>query len=367
MIQEMHSSEDTFGLVESQGKLGGQLSAGNLRVTLQDYTKATGISAGVLIDAVSGYFIKPVSCRLRQEFHDAIPGVETKRCERLVAAILDANSSGEAQVWTCPAGLADGLAPVMDNGKRVAWLVAGGVFLKKPDLRSSRAYARRKGFDPDRYAAVVEETKILSEDELRAHLDFLTGIVAGEIQSDVKPGDRLLDVAKDLEIFELVNDAVILLKGTEFYKANQKAVELFGTTQDMLLSSSPGKYSPQHQPSGRLSTEHARELIGLARQGEPQRYEWRYRRGDGTEFDADVSLSAVDLSSEQMVLCIVRDITGQKQLQQELEQSRELYRSMYKTASVGLFRTRISDGKFIKANQFTGMFRRQSPRWLVLW
>jgi len=48
---------------------------------------------------------------------------------------------------------------------------------------------------------------------------------------------------------------------------------------------------------------------------------------------------------------IARDITDQKQAEERIRESEETYHNLFQNAQVGLFRTRISDGKILESNE----------------
>jgi diguanylate cyclase (GGDEF)-like protein/PAS domain S-box-containing protein len=53
----------------------------------------------------------------------------------------------------------------------------------------------------------------------------------------------------------------------------------------------------------------------------------------------------------QKVIHIAKDITERKQAEEKIKESEETYRNLFHNAQVGLFRTRISDGKILESNE----------------
>ncbi len=52
--------------------------------------------------------------------------------------------------------------------------------------------------------------------------------------------------------------------------------------------------------------------------GEPQRFGWVHSAGDGSLFDAEVSLSAFEESGRALIIGVVRDITERKKAEAEI-------------------------------------------------
>lgn len=121
--------------------------------------------------------------------------------------------------------------------------------------------------------------------------------------------------------FENANDAIFLMRGDIFIDCNPKTEEIFGCSRQEILRRSPYDFSPPKQPDGSDSKKRALERINAALSGKPQFFEWRHRRLDGTLFEAEVSLSRLEIDGESMVQAIVRDITRRKKAEEELKRA----------------------------------------------
>ncbi|MCU0971014.1 MAG: EAL domain-containing protein [Gammaproteobacteria bacterium] len=123
-------------------------------------------------------------------------------------------------------------------------------------------------------------------------------------------------------LFDAAGDAILLIRDDRVVDCNQRALEIFRCQPAEIVGGSPLALSPTLQPDGRVSVDRAAELIGAAVAGMPQFYEWRHRRRDGTTFDGEVSLNAVDVGGERLVQAIVRDVTARKLAEEALFRSR---------------------------------------------
>ena len=119
-------------------------------------------------------------------------------------------------------------------------------------------------------------------------------------------------------LFDSSVDAVVLtgLK-MKVIGANRAAVKFFGCRDENdLLSAVPLDFSPEYQPDGISSAVKARRMWRQSRKHGSHAFEWRYRRMDGSEFDASVLMADMQIDEEHFLLSTVRDITEQKRTEE---------------------------------------------------
>lgn len=126
-------------------------------------------------------------------------------------------------------------------------------------------------------------------------------------------------------IFESALDAIFLInKDSCYIECNPAATEMFRCAKEDLLDRNLQYFSPPKQPDGRDTEQRAEELIKAALTGNPQSFEWRHRRPDGSEFDAMVGLSRFELDNVPMIMAIVRDISQRKSLENQLYHAQKM-------------------------------------------
>ncbi|HLM00633.1 MAG TPA: PAS domain S-box protein [Pyrinomonadaceae bacterium] len=163
-----------------------------------------------------------------------------------------------------------------------------------------------------------------------------------------KRGEEILQRYRLLS--EKARDIVWMLRPDgQVIEVNQAAVEAYGYSREELLRMN---IRDLREPSTR---ERVTEDLQKASGG--VHFETVHVRKDGSTFPVEVSANAADIGGEQMVMSIVRDITGRKRAEEALarlteqsEQQRRLYQTILSTTPDLIYVFGL-DHRFTYANQ----------------
>ncbi|GAB4340992.1 MAG: hypothetical protein Kow0089_15040 [Desulfobulbaceae bacterium] len=163
---------------------------------------------------------------------------------------------------------------------------------------------------------------------------------------DVTGLDRLAPSLEEsekrfLDVLYASEDAMGLLgEDNRFLDCNDAAARLHGyESREELLRKRvhPGEIiSPPRQPDGRDSVEKANEMIRLALDQGTNRFEWTHRRRDGSDFPAEVFLTALVTGGRRLVHAVWRDISERKRAEEALRYSADRYRCLFENTGTAM-------------------------------
>lgn len=149
------------------------------------------------------------------------------------------------------------------------------------------------------------------------------GIAADLSEHSAMLADLHDSEARYRTLLERAGDAIFLMQGEHFVDCNPATEKMFGCSREEIIGSTPIRYSPPYQPDGSRTEEKAAHLIRQAIQEGSQFFEWRHQRRDGTPFDAEVRLNAVEIGGKTYLLATVRDISSRKLNEAQLSQAQQ--------------------------------------------
>jgi PAS domain S-box-containing protein len=175
--------------------------------------------------------------------------------------------------------------------------------------------------------------------------------VARDITDRKMAEDALRESEKQYRtLFESANEAIMLMEHGTIIDCNPKTLKMFGSAREQIIGKTPCDLSPPKQPDGQDSTTKFWSIVDLAQKKLPLSFEWRHCRADKTLFDAEVSLTAFELSGKRLIMALVRDITKRKSAEASLEQANEYLENIFENSpdAIGIV---DAHGEFIKLNR----------------
>ncbi len=159
------------------------------------------------------------------------------------------------------------------------------------------------------------------ESAMQHHVDELSGIHA-DLRWNISKRREVETRYKTL--FNVANDAILVSKEMTIIECNDKASDLFGGDRYSLIGRNELDLFPDIQPGGGNSEETARTILDQAIDGQQRYYEWTFRRLDGSEFPAEVSLKTLRLHKEELVLTSIRDVSKRVFAERQLLQNQKM-------------------------------------------
>jgi len=128
--------------------------------------------------------------------------------------------------------------------------------------------------------------------------------------------------ARFSQIIEKSNDAMYVLVEKNFLLVNPKMEQLFGYTQEEFTD-------PSFNPMKMIAEESRQLIIDRQKsfaQGKfvPNQYQFKGVGSDGRLYDLEANLSQINWEGKKAILGILRDITEQKHLEEQLRQSQKM-------------------------------------------
>ncbi len=164
-------------------------------------------------------------------------------------------------------------------------------------------------------------------------IDAEEGALLQEVTDDIAFAMGKLDAESKLikseeryrKLFDSSHDAIMTLEppAWKFASGNPSILGMFCvSSEEEFTTMGPWNLSPRYQPDGQLSSDKAKQMIGIAMREGSHFFEWIHRRLSGEDFSATVLLTRVDMPENTFLQATVRDITDRKKTELELNHLR---------------------------------------------
>jgi len=147
-------------------------------------------------------------------------------------------------------------------------------------------------------------------------------------------------------IFEHSTEPHFLSNKDGFIDSNPAAVALLRCKDKaQLLGQRLSVFSPDRQPDGRRSSEKAAVMRNLAYEKGYHRFEWLHRKFDGELFSTIVTLTAVHLNNELVLLGVWHDITERKTAEKIIQRNEAMLSETQALTHSGSWEADLVTGK----------------------
>ena len=154
-----------------------------------------------------------------------------------------------------------------------------------------------------------------------------------QLEAELKASQAKSEKYKAL--FDLSADAFSIIDMTtgRFVECNEAAVALHGVENESnFLNLAPADLSPTYQPCGTRSDILSSQYIEDTLNRGPQLFQWLHSKLDGSTFPCLVSLSAINVNDQKLILAVGRDITELSETKTQLDLAKseiKRYQSAY--------------------------------------
>ncbi len=138
-------------------------------------------------------------------------------------------------------------------------------------------------------------------------------------------------------LFNLANDAILILENGVFMDCNQRTEDLLGYSRKEIIGKTPANISPEFQSDGQKSIPASKKMLDAAMRTDKQLFAWQHKKADGTIFDAEVSLSRIKYGDKVLIQAAVRDVTERKVAEDRLREAEKRYRGLFENSPISLW------------------------------
>lgn len=193
----------------------------------------------------------------------------------------------------------------------------------------------------------ANEELLVSNKELQVYIQELT-VSKEELRKQynlIIKNERKLSISEEnfRNIFESSSDAILILENNKIIDCNLAAIDLLGCdSKSHIIGKAPEVFSPEKQHDGEFSKEKAIKIYNQTMKNGKHKFEWWYKRIDGTSIPVEVMMTTIFLNGKKVFHCLLRDISDRKKMEDKLE-----YLS-YHDQLTGLYNRRFFEEELIK-------------------
>ena len=316
-------------LVDGQYRFEDLVDIEQLRSIFEKFSTATGFTTGLVSypdqKLLIGTGWRDVCTKFHREYNSSNIHCTTSNIE--LTSQLKAKK--EMCICKCQSGLIDGATPIIVDGVHIANLATGQILFEQPDMEMFQKQGEAYGYDVESYLKAVRETPVVSEDQFKNMLEFLSSIavmLAEQALIKLRNQQTNTKLKRQEEYSKTLFDdsriPLIIMQAENFkyLDCNKAAIEIYGyQNKSEVLGKTPAAVSAPFQYDGTDSETAAENHIVEALKTGHHVFNWKHQRPSGELWDAEVQLSIISIDGDQRLLFTLQDISERVRVQKEKE------------------------------------------------
>ncbi|MDY6904342.1 MAG: PAS domain S-box protein [Thermodesulfobacteriota bacterium] len=352
---------DTSHLVDGKYTFQSLVKIDQLRTMFERFSRATGIVAWLISIPDNEMLLTTGERAICAHFHRTFPvsrNLCDQCCQDLSGQVLAHRKSVRGY---CPNGLIAAAMPILIGEVHVATLFAGQVLLEKPDQSDFKKRAESCGYDVNAYIKALEAIPVIPEASFDEALEFFGETAAILAEQGLKE-IRNNQARKTLADQKRRLDYILWGTNAGTWEWNVQTGEtIFNERWAGMIGYSLDELAPVSEKTRRTfchpdDLKRSDALLQKYFKGESDYYEceirMRHKNGDWVwVLDRGKVAFWTSDGKPLWMYGTHQEITERKLAEHFLRESEATYRNLFHNAQVGLFRTRIEDGKVLEANE----------------
>ncbi len=327
----------------------------NMQELLESFCEIVGLSSSI-IDLDGNVVISANWQRICSEFHRENTETSAKCIESDTSLANQVDERDGYTLYSCKNGLNVASVPIILKEQHLANLFVGQFFLEEPDIDFFEKQARQFGFSQKDYLAAVNEVPRVTNEKLTPILKYLgqfsqtlARIALDNSERNVAEKDLLELNTFNEQIVKSAQEGVVVYGLDLRYQLWNPFMErITGKKAEEVLGKHPKDLFPFLQESGVL------ENLKRALQGESILSDDFPFEVPGTGIKgwaSDVSSPLKDASGTIVgVIAFVREISGRKQIEEDLRTSQELSQTVLNAINEPISLINIDDFTIVDTN-----------------
>jgi PAS domain S-box-containing protein len=323
------NSTNPEDLIDGKYGINDLLDVNQLKELFRQFNKATGFTIGFLDHPGLNILIATGWRDICTKFHRAAPR-SLKNCLRSNHVLLDKlKKPGQVVIEGCANGMVDCATPIIIEGKHVASLATGQLFLEKPDISRFKKQAKMFGYNEHDYLEALKDVPVVDAETLKNVTRFLGSMAvvlsqAGyarlvherEIAERKKAQEQLRKSdEKYSTLFDNSVDAIFIADPItkQLIDCNKAAEKLLCCSKSEILSMHAQDLHPED-----LVVDAMKGFVDLAR-GKISHISSEVLAKDKKRVPVLISAAIVSFGNKKYLQGVFRDMSEIKKIQEQLE------------------------------------------------